>query len=403
MDPAVIIPAFNRSGALKRLLGAIDRSFFFSKEVKIIISLDGGFSKDVLNIAEHFSNRFHKGKVDIIKRQKNLGVRDHILWCGNQTEKYGSVIVLEDDLYVNPNFYDFSINAANFFKDEEYVAGISLYSYRYNEFAKLPFEPLNNGFDNYFMQTTSSWGQIWTKKQWQKFKQWYNHPDNLNIREYIDLPEAVLNWKESSWKKYFNKYLVDNDLYFVYPYTSYTTNFSDKGGVHNFKGTNILQVPLNASIKRSNEYRFNTLNNSISVYDAFMEPTSDPFYCSLLEIGDEIEFDFYGIKPMELLKKKKYVITTKRVNKCLRSFDLSLKPFENVLLDEHSHNSNRAVNFTTPEAIVSNKRKYLDRADYFSYHDLFNKKLIFMLIIKSIVRKVNSLFAMLKMNRKKYK
>ncbi|MEI6864957.1 hypothetical protein [Flavicella sp.] len=48
--------------------------------------------------------------------------------------------------------------AATFYMEESKVAGISLYSYEYEELGWYQFYPKNLGTDNFFMQWAASWG-----------------------------------------------------------------------------------------------------------------------------------------------------------------------------------------------------------------------------------------------------
>ena len=50
---------------------------------------------------------------------------------------------------------------------------------------------------------------------------------NFNYSEKI--PEYLNGWPESSWLKYHTRYCIETDRYFVYPYVSLSTNFSDAG------------------------------------------------------------------------------------------------------------------------------------------------------------------------------
>jgi hypothetical protein len=43
------------------------------------------------------------------------------------------------------------------------------------------------------------------------------------------IPENIVRWSERSWKKLFVKYMIENDLYFSYPYIGYSTNNADIG------------------------------------------------------------------------------------------------------------------------------------------------------------------------------
>ena len=76
----------------------------------IVISIDASDTEDVIQLVDAF--RWEHGDKRVIQREVNLGLRRHAIACGNLTEEYGTVIVLEDDLYVSRNFYKYALHAA---------------------------------------------------------------------------------------------------------------------------------------------------------------------------------------------------------------------------------------------------------------------------------------------------
>ena len=169
-NPVIVCVAFNRKKSLVRLLKSLDNAKYEEK-VKLIISIDKGDNEEVVNYANKF--QWNYGEKEIIYQEINLGLKKHILKCGDLTEKYGSIILLEDDLYVSPYFYDYAKQAINFYKEDENISQISLYKYPVNNFTKDMFLALEDGSDNFFMTVASSWGQIWTYKQWKDFRKWF--------------------------------------------------------------------------------------------------------------------------------------------------------------------------------------------------------------------------------------
>lgn len=378
MHPVIIVAAYSRDKSLGRLLDSLKLARYPKEaEIKIIISLDGGYASKVSDVAEQFKKDFDCGEVEVIRRDKNLGLRKHIIWCGDQTELYGSVIILEDDILVDPNFYTYTEEAMAFYAKDDRIGGISLYGQRYNEYMNLPFEPMHDFSSCYLMQIPSSWGQAWTKAQWANFRCWYRtaNADQLEMCQFV--PSAVKKWPETSWKKYYSYYLATTDRYFAYPYVSYTTNCAD-GGTHvKGKGTVKYQVPFARPDRPAEKFNFNSVDDSVC-YDSFMEPCSSFIY-KLLDIHrGEVEIDFYGSKTIDLLMKKPYVLTTKKVSKYVRCFFLSNKPFESCLRMEALGGgmSGRYIYLAKSEAVVSNASSLYMLADYLSYIDMRSKRLI---------------------------
>jgi len=326
MHPTIIISAFCRPYSLLRLLQSLEAAKYPNKGIHLIISLDGGADVEVVNIAKSF--QFSHGEVEIVERERNVGLREHILWCGDQSEKYGSVIVLEDDLFVVPYFYYYAVSSLSFYEHDEVIAGVALYSPRFNEYVNLPFEPMYNGSSTYLMQVPCSWGQAWTARQWSLFKSWYETSTQKDIDLCLALPSAVKKWPDSSWKKYFAAYLVLHSRFFVYPYQAYTSNCSDAGGTHIVQESNLFQVPLCSEFRQADNFHYCTACKPIVCYDAFMEPCGQ-YVSNLLGFSlRDFEIDFYASKPIDLLRLKKYCVTTRYTKVALKRFPIRFKPIE---------------------------------------------------------------------------
>lgn len=318
----IVAVGYNRAKSLARLLSSLSKADYLGDDVPLIISIDRcDTNQDVLAVANNFVWQF--GEKIIRYQAANLGLRKHILQCGDLALKYGNIIVLEDDLYVSPLFYSYARQASEFYQHDDHIGGVSLYSHSINVGCGYPFLPLDDGYDNYFFQFASSWGQLWSKQQWQAFRNWYQQNDGPILRGNT-IPDCVASWKDSSWLKYYIKYLIDTGKYFVYPRVGLTTNFSDVG-THAQASSTDFQIPLQAGTDK--DYRFSSLDNSQSIYDAFFENTT---LAQQLAIGD-VCLDYYGLKGNR--EAKRYWLTSIIADyKIVASYALALRPYElNVL------------------------------------------------------------------------
>ncbi len=321
---AIVVVAYNRPKSLSRILKSIGRANYNTKNIPLVVSIDFSDSNQkVVEVAENF--KWEYGSKEIISHKENLGLRSHVIKCGDLTAKFDAIIMLEDDLFVSPNFYKYSLSALQFSKNNPKIAGISLYDHPLNVHTKDVFRPLEDGFDNYYFQFASSWGQAWNKDQWDIFKLWY--ASNQNLTSDPKIPQNVINWSDKSWLKYFTIYLIKKNKYFLYPKISLSTNFSD-AGTHVGSDSTAYQTPLNFKINES--YSFSSLEASKSIYDAFYENTL--LHESIhLQVAD-LSIDLYGYKSKN---NSRYWLTNRVADyKILKSYGCSLKPHDaNIICD----------------------------------------------------------------------
>lgn len=323
LTPVIVVVAFNRINSLKRLLNSLENAHY-EEEVKLIISIDRGNNQDVFQYANEFIWEY--GEKEVIYQEINLGLKKHILKCGDLTQRYGSIILLEDDLYVSPYFYDYAKQAIIFYKDDENISQISLYKHSINNNTFNKFTHLEGNSDNFFMQFASSWGQIWTNKQWKGFREWFKDND-LSITQKDNLSDFVINWKETSWLKYFIKYNVENNKFVVYPKISLTSNFSDAGTNNVLNQIYLYQQSL---LIEKKDFKFKKLDESICIYDSYYEihnKVSEIFFPNY----KDIEFDLYGTKKLHKIKSK-YLVSVKICKIPIKEYGLVMKPQEcNIL------------------------------------------------------------------------
>ncbi len=334
IKPAIVVIAYDRADSLKRLLGSLDGAFY-PKDcgVDLIISIDKGNNGDVIRESESFDWKY--GEKRIIKHETNLGLKAHVLECGDHVHEYGSLIMLEDDLMVSGDFYNYVSAALEFTRDDEKVGGISLYDHLLNVHVREPFYALDDGYDNYYLQFASSWGQAYTEKMWSGFRSWLKVMDGKDISG-INMPENVSGWSEKSWLKYNIRYLIDKDMYFLYPRVSHTTNFYE-AGEHSKEQLSDLQVPLQYGRKEG--YRFSRIEGSRAVYDAFFENISLTKTVNWLNCAENEDciIDLYGSKKIDNTRNEKRALSSQSLGySVIKSFGRVLRPIEANIISEIS-------------------------------------------------------------------
>lgn len=381
--PTIVVVAYNRVDSLSRLLNSLNIANV-ELNTRLVISIDYSGDLSVTNYANNFE--WDYGEKVVITHDENLGLRKHVLLCGDLTAKYGAIILLEDDLVVSPMFYQYTQQALDFYQDNSLVGGISLYNHKYNVNAHQTFEPLIDGFDNYWLQFASSWGQAWTAKQWEDFKCWYDN-ENITLLVTDDVPENVVNWPESSWLKYFIKYLVITNKYFIYPRDSLTANFSDIG-TNVLKKDYTFQVSLCLSKKN---FVFSNIAESNAIYDVFFEisPKVLKKFNKALEMYD-FEVDLYGNKQFDNIKTE-YLLSNKEiVGKPILSFARELRPHDFNITANFTSEINAVFNFAYSKQFIAkeNVESKSSNIDYYFYSLPLNK--LVSIIFSKIKYKIKS-------------
>lgn len=325
----ILAAGYNRIKPLRRLLNCLNEADYCGdNDIHLLVSLDRADNCDAMKkMADDFEWKY--GKKEVILHPKRLGLREHFLFCGDLTQKYGNILFLEDDVYVLPNFYRFAKACVKKYENDERIVGVSLYSLRYSETAHRPFTPLNDGNDVYFAQLMS-WAPIYFPRQWKAFRDWYNN-EPKPMEDISCLPDNVRQWKMTSFKKYHIKYTITQEKYFVYPQVSFTTNFAETGQHYAVDNDN-LQVPL--MLGDAKEYRLPVFEDSLCVYDAFMEIKPECIKRKVPELADyNFSVDLYGNKRKENVDAE-FCITANRARNTVCTWGCKTVPHEtNVMLN----------------------------------------------------------------------
>lgn len=313
---AIIIVAYNRPSALERLLASLAQARYPSGDVPLLISIDQGDNAPVVQMASSF--HWPHGPKELILHPVNLGLRRHILECGALSAKYGSVILLEDDLLVSPAFYEYACLAITAYGTQPKVAGMALYSYRITEGSLSAFLPLP-GNDAYLMQLPCSWGQAWTDGQWQAFRDWHKVWDG----EYRHIPTYIRYWSSHSWKKIYAEYMMDTGKYFLYPSLSFSSNTGEVGTNYKSKASH-FEVPLQEHCEALQLPPFGECIR----YDANFE--LEPQYLPPLGLGTPkggVALDLHGSKtPADI--PQEYVLTRQGCRNPIQRFARQSHPVE---------------------------------------------------------------------------
>ena len=319
---AIVVIGYNRLNAISRLLDSISNAYYEHNDIPLIISIDKSETNSVELYADNFNWPY--GEKIVVKHNENMGLRNHILSQGKWFDQYDALIILEEDLTVSPNFYTYATLTVDKYFNDSKIAGISLFSFGLNYQTGNLFSPIKDENDVYFMNCAQSWGEIWMKKQWLAFYEWYNSHKDFPTESDI-LPRRICQWKESSWLKHHTRYCIENNLFFVYPYTSYTTNNGD-AGTHNHNATyiNINQERLQMG-KITSLQLPDFVQEFVVCYDGFFENKNLFRYLGVDENDCCIDINNEKNKPLN----KRFWLTSKRADyKIIKSYGIRLRPID---------------------------------------------------------------------------
>lgn len=315
---AIVVVGYNRLSTLKRLSESLVAANYDTNDIPLVYSIDASGNQEVYDFVQMVNWPYGKKYVSI--QEERLGLRKHIYYCGDFTNYFKAVIILEDDIFVAPDFYRYTTAAVNKYYNEDRVAGIALFADQTNGYAKgIPNYRFKDGSDGYMLQEVCTSGECFTDKMWIGFKKWLENNMEADPVTYC-MPDSIKRWIHA-WSKYYNMYLLDNDYYYLVPYLSVTTNCGE-AGVHSVEDLNYLHADMLWG--RKEKYCFNDFDQCIK-YDIFGSYLGLGKYLNIPE--DQLVVDLYGNKPIPT--NKNYLLCPFQLPyKIVSSFGLTLEPME---------------------------------------------------------------------------
>lgn len=158
----VLIFVYNRPKHTQLTLEALSRNFG-ADQAEVIIYSDGAKSQKDLESVNKVRLTCKKmlgfKKIEIIERANNWGLAANIIsGVSEQMQKYGSVIVLEDDLITSPGFLKYMYDSLAFYKNSN-IFSICAYS----PDIKVPNDYV---YSTYLSPRIGSWGWASWQEKW---------------------------------------------------------------------------------------------------------------------------------------------------------------------------------------------------------------------------------------------
>ena len=178
-------------------------------------------------------------KVSLIESKVNRGLAASVIAGVTEVlEKYGRVIVVEDDCMPSPYFLTFMNQCLTEYEKEKQVGSIAGFT---------PAISFPQGFqdDVFFAYRSCSWGWATWKDKWnnvdwelKQMSEFYKHPQLIRRLNSNGMDRFIRLYRQtkgngSSWSVRFGAHLVRNNWLTVYPRYSYIQNIGcDASGVH---------------------------------------------------------------------------------------------------------------------------------------------------------------------------
>lgn len=318
-NPPIVINAYERPDALKRLLGSLEDAWI-PPGTGLILSLEGDANEQVVALVDTFNWPF--GTKQVIQHTEKLGLVGHYMYCGSLAKEHGAIVYLEDDLFVGKAFYQYALHALKAYGSEPRLAGFSLNRLWFNGFLHTPFEPIQDGNPVFFLQIPWYQGQLYTAVQWADFENWISK--NKKLPETLAVHESFRHFQKDEWFPLKTQYLAETGKYYCFPRVAHCINFGEKG-THFPRKTNFFQTELAIGTTSSQMKPF---EECLAFYDSYYE--LDPFKLKQLAphlLAFDFTVDLNGLKLPETISTQ-HVITSKKPQKSILKWGLEMKPPE---------------------------------------------------------------------------
>ena len=250
----IVVFAYKRKEKLERCLNCLANNEL-AEESDLFIFLDGAKSiedmdevGEVRKYVEEYivDSIFHK--IEVIKREKNIGLANSIILGVTQViSEYGKVIVIEDDILTTKDFLRYMNGALDFYQKYDEYGSISAYTY--------PLSILNKyNKDVYITRKGDCWGWATWEDRWNivdwNVSTFQKYIKNRKMRREFDhlehgLDTMLMNQmkgKIDSWAVRWCYHLFLNHKLTVYPTVSRTYNIGVDGSGTHCKATDIYNA-----------------------------------------------------------------------------------------------------------------------------------------------------------------
>lgn len=222
-------------------------------------------------------------KVTIIERERNWGLANSIIdGVTDIVNKYGKVIVLEDDLITSPYFLSYMNSALEVYENADKVMHISGYMF--------PVEDLNLP-ETIFLRNASCWGWATWVNSWKFFepsaKILLNVIHNKKLEyefdiqgtvSYTNMLENQLKGSIDSWAvRWYASVFINHGLC-LHPARSLVSNIGHDGSGIHCGETNNYEVEISNVMPIINRHKIKENTEALKEIKCFYDSFKRPFY-----------------------------------------------------------------------------------------------------------------------------
>ena len=241
----VVMFVYNRADHLKITYDALKKCEL-AKETDLFIFSDGPKNESAVAQVEEVRKALKEIEarddfkfVEIRESRENKGLaKSIVLGVTEIVNRYGKVIVIEDDCAASPYFLRFMNRSLEIYMDEKTVGSIAGFT------PQLEF-PKSFKEDIFLAYRSCSWGWATWKDRWAEvdwelkdINEFYCHPKLIRRLNSNGADRFIRLYRQtkgngSSWSVRFGAHLVKNNQMTVYPKYSYIENIGcDESGTH---------------------------------------------------------------------------------------------------------------------------------------------------------------------------
>ena len=265
----IVIFTYKRLDTLQKAIESLKSNELATQSLLYIYSDAARSDNDVTGVTEvrNYLKTINGFKnIEIIQAVNNIGLANSIInGVSDIINRYGKIIVLEDDLILTPNFLTFMNEALNYYQNNSKVYSISGFMFDIKSDNNWPY-------DIFFTKRHCSWGWAMWKDRWNEID--WAVPDFFSFlaskkkqKEFdeigSDLSSSLIkqmNGQINSWAIRCNYHQFLKQTYTVYPLKSKVINLGfGENATHTTQRFNKYKAVLDDELK----YSFNFVPEAI--------------------------------------------------------------------------------------------------------------------------------------------